>query len=200
MPSAAARMRTLPVGSVGVRASGWWGMMCLIGTEAALFAYLLFSYYYFAVQFGRSFLPNELPSVRLSGPDTLILILSSVAVWWGERGIRQGSTVRLAIGLLLGSVLGAVFVGIQYLEWLDKPFVLSADSYSSLYFTITGFHMAHVAVGVLILVVLLAWSVLGYFDRVRHAAVSIGAIYWHFVDAVWLAIFFTFYVTPYLGW
>jgi heme/copper-type cytochrome/quinol oxidase subunit 3 len=41
--------------------------------------------------------------------------------------------------------------------------------------------------------------VLGYFGPVRHSYVSIGAIYWHFVDAVWLAVFFTFYITPYLG-
>ena len=59
--------------------------------------------------------------------------------------------------------------------------------------------MAHVAVGVLGLAILAIWSALGYFDRARHAPVSIGAIYWNFVDAVWLTVFFTFYLTPYLG-
>ena len=189
----------VPVGSVGTRTSGWWGMACVIMTEASLFAYLLFSYYYFAVQFGRDWLPNELPSFRLSGPNTAILLLSSLAVWWGERGIRKGSRATLAAGLIAGILLGAVFVGIQYLEWADKPFTIASDSYGSLYFTITGFHMAHVVVGLVILAVLLLWSLLGYFDPVRHAPVKIGAIYWHFVDAVWLTVFFTFYVTPQLG-
>ena len=59
--------------------------------------------------------------------------------------------------------------------------------------------MAHVVVGLLVLLVLLLWSALGYFDRERHAPVAIGAIYWHFVDAVWLTVFFTFYITPYLS-
>ena len=45
----------------------------------------------------------------------------------------------------------------------------------------------------------LAWSWLGHFNRVRYAPIHIGALYWHFVDAVWLAVFFTFYVTPFLG-
>ncbi len=85
------------------------------------------------------------------------------------------------------------------LEWHNKPFSLSSSTYSSLYFTITGFHMAHVAVGLLMLGALLLWSALGMFDRWRHAPISIGAIYWHFVDAVWIAVFLTFYATPYLG-
>jgi cytochrome c oxidase subunit 3 len=189
----------LPVGSVDRRASGWWGMLTLILTEAFLFAYLLFSYYYFAVQYGHSWLPPDLPSFRLSAPNTVILLLSSVAVWFGERGVRQGSRPRLVLGLLVGLVLGAAFVGVQLMEWSDKPFTIASHSYGSLYFTITGFHMAHVAAGLLVLAALVVWSALGYFDPARLAPVAIGAIYWHFVDAVWLTVFFTFYVTPRLS-
>ena len=189
----------LSVGSIERRASGWWGMLTLILTEAFLFAYLLFSYYYFAVQYGRPWLPAELPSFRLSAPNTAILLVSSVAVWFGERGARRGSRWRLVLGLALGLGLGATFVGIQFREWMDKPFGLASHSYGSLYFTITGFHMAHVLAGLVMLAALVLWSALGYFDRARHAPVSIGAVYWHFVDAVWLTVFFTFYVTPRLS-
>jgi cytochrome c oxidase subunit III len=59
--------------------------------------------------------------------------------------------------------------------------------------------MLHVIAGVLILLTLSLWCALGYFNRIRTAPVTIGAIYWHFVDAVWLVLFFTFYVTPRLG-
>jgi heme/copper-type cytochrome/quinol oxidase subunit 3 len=68
-----------------------------------------------------------------------------------------------------------------------------------LYFTITGFHMLHVIVGLLMLAVLLLWTAFGYFCADRHSAVSIGVMYWHFVTIVWLAVFFTFYITPRLG-
>jgi cytochrome c oxidase subunit III len=125
--------------------------------------------------------------------------VSSIAVWFGEHGARQNSRWRLVLGLAAGLVLGAVFVGIQFMEWMSKPFGLSSHSYGSLYFTITGFHMAHVLAGLVMLAALVLWSALGYFDRERLAPVSIGAIYWHFVDVVWLTVFFTFYITPHLS-
>lgn len=192
-------LRALPIGSPGRKSSGWYGMMMLIATEASLFVYLLFSYFYVAIWSGKGFLPNTLPKFNLSAPDTIILLLSSVLVWWGEKGIRQGNSRQLAAALAGAIVLGGIFVGVQVLEWADKPFALNTSSYSSLYFVITGFHLVHVAVGMLVLLALLIWSMLGYFDSQRHAPVTIGAVYWHFVDAVWLAVFFTIYISPYLA-
>jgi heme/copper-type cytochrome/quinol oxidase subunit 3 len=88
---------------------------------------------------------------------------------------------------------------IQGLEWGEKPFTMASAAYGSVYFTITGFHMMHVAAGLIFLVLLLIWSWLDYFDRERNAPLAIGIVYWHFVNAVWLALFFTFYITPRLG-
>jgi heme/copper-type cytochrome/quinol oxidase subunit 3 len=189
----------LPVGSAGRKSAGWFGMLTLIATEASLFVYLLFSYFYFAIWSSGPFLPATLPKFTLSGPDTIILLLSSVVVWWGERGMRRGSSRQLSLGLLGGIALGAIFIGIQLLEWSGKPYGFNSSAYSSLYFLITGFHLAHVVIGLLILLTLLLWSTFGYFDKDRHAPVTIGAVYWHFVDAVWLAVFFTIYVTPHMG-
>lgn len=190
---------TLPLGSIGTKSNGWWAMMFVILTEGALFAYLLFAYYYLAIQPQADWPPGGSPSMHLALPNTLILIASSIAAWWGEQGIKRGRDRQLALGLGAAFILGAIFVGIQLKEWYDKPYSLSSSTYSSLYFTITGFHMAHVVIGMVILATLLVWSLLGYFDRRRHAPVSIGAIYWHFVDAVWIVVFFTFYITPLLG-
>jgi cytochrome c oxidase subunit III len=191
----------LPIGSVGSNPPGWLGMLTLILTEAAVFTFLLLSYYYFAVQPhpGGTWPPGGPPSMKLSLPNTIILLLSSVSVWWGERGIRLGSVRQLSWGLGLGILLGLVFMLVQAKEWANKSFTLATDLYGSTFFTITGFHMAHVAAGVLILAALYWWSLKGYFDAFRHAYVSIGAIYWHFVDGVWLTLFFTFYITPRLG-
>jgi len=189
----------LAVGSIDRKASGWWGMMTLIATEASLFVYLLFSYYYLALENGRNWLPPDLPSFSLSGPNTVLLLLSSAAVWFGERGLR-GSRVQLVGGLLAGAAMGVGFLVVQHVEWMNKAFGPASNSYGSTYFVVTGLHMAHVAAGLTILAVLALWSALGYFDETRSAPVSIGAVYWHFVDVVWLAIFFTFYVTPRLGW
>lgn len=188
-----------PVGWIGRHPVGWWGVLCVIMTEAALFVFLLYSYYYNASLLGREWLPVELPSFKLSAPNTVILIASSFVLRWGELAIKKGATMRLALGILGAVVLGAIFLWIQWLEWMEKPFTVASSSYGSVFFTVTGFHMAHVAGGIIVLAVLLVWTLLGYFDERRHSAVTIGSAYWHFVDVVWLTIFFTFYVTPYLG-
>lgn len=192
-------VRPLPIGSKGRKSSGWFGMMMMIATEASLFVYLLFSYYYTAIWAGPGFLPARPPDLRLSGPDTVILILSSVVAWWGERGVKKRVNWQLSLGLAGAILLGVIFLAVQYYEWMGKTFRPDTGAYGSLYFTITGFHMAHVTLGVLILLALLVWSLLGMFDPERHAPVTIGIVYWHFVDVVWLFIFFTFYVSPYLG-
>ena len=77
-----------------------------------------------------------------------------------------------------------------------KPYTMRSGSYGSLYFTITGFHMAHVVVGLVALLLIFFWCVAGYFDERRNVPLLIGAAYWHFVDIVWLTVFFTFYLMP----
>lgn len=189
----------LPVGSRGRLSSGWWGMWSVVLTEAALFGYLLFSYYYVAAQAHAPWPAGGPPKLTIALPDTIILLLASGTVWWGERGLRRGEQGKLRLGLLLTIVLGAVFLALQVIEWKHKSFTPATNAYGSLYFTITGFHMAHVLVGLGMLLFLLVWALLGYFDVRRHSAVSIGAVYWHFVTAVWLAVFATIYLSPYLG-
>jgi heme/copper-type cytochrome/quinol oxidase subunit 3 len=198
MTEAAMFRKQLPVGSIGHRASGWWGMLALIGTEAALFAYLLFSYFYLATQSQNTWLPTATPSLHLALPNTFILIASSLILWWGGRAMRRRQRLRLLLAIGLALVLGVVFMAIQVQEWHTKTFSITDNAYGSLYFTITGFHMLHVLVGVLMLAVIFIWTALGHFDAERHAPIAIGAIYWHFVDVVWLPVFSTFYLYPYL--
>ncbi|HEX3432019.1 MAG TPA: cytochrome c oxidase subunit 3 [Rhizomicrobium sp.] len=191
----------LPVGAIDTRATGWWAMIFTVFTEASLFAYLLFSYYYLAVQphLPGTFPQGGTPTLSLALPDTIILLSSSIAVAWAQFHIEHNDKRHLVWGLAIAAFLGMIFVAIQYFEWADKSFSLPSSTYSSLYFTVTGFHMAHVIVGVFILWALCFWSAKGYFNRVRYAHIHIGGLYWHFVDAVWIFIFFTFYITPLLG-
>jgi len=112
---------------------------------------------------------------------------------------REVFEAGLIVGLVLAILLGLVFLGMQGVEWHGEPFKLNSGVYSSLYFTITGIHMIHVIVGLLMMAVLLLWTALGYFSGGRHAAASIGAIYWHFVTFIWLIVFSVIYLVPRLG-
>ena len=186
----------VPIGGVGRRSMGWWGLVTLIATEAALFAYLLFAYYYLLVQFGPSWFPEHAPPLKLALPNTIILLVSSATVAWAERGMHRGARGAALGGIALTFLLGLAFLVIQLLEWKAKPYTMRSGSYGSLYFTITGFHMAHVAAGLVTLLLLFGWCAAGYLDERRNVPLVIGAAYWHFVDVVWLTVFFTFYLLP----
>lgn len=189
----------LPVGSKGRLSSGWWGMIMVIASEAALFAYLLFSYFYVAAQSKGAWPPGGPPKLNLAIAGTIILALGSVTMWWGEKGIRAGRQGQLRLGLAASIALGVAFVALEGFEWAHKDFTPASHAYGSLYFTVTGFHLAHVIVGVVMLATLLVWASLGYFGVRRHSTVSIAVLYWHFVTVVWAAVFLAFYVSPYLS-
>jgi cytochrome c oxidase subunit III len=189
----------LPVGPVGRHGLGSWGIGTLIATEASLFGYLLFSYYYTGAVNGAHWVLEPEPHLRLSLPNTIVLLLSSAAAWMGERGVLKRSRGLALLGFALALVLGALFFIVQIFEWRAKPFHLGESSYSSLYFVTTGFHMAHVGVGILILAALFAWTLHDYFSPRRNLSVTAGVLYWHFVDVVWLFVFATYYISPYLG-
>ncbi len=189
----------LPVGPVRRHGIGWWGAGTLIATEAALFAYLLFSYYYLGATNPSGWVLERAPSLKLALPNTILLLASSGAAWFGERGILTMNRARALAGFGAAFLMGSVFALVQLLEWHGKSYGLGSSSYSSLYFVTTGFHMAHVAVGILVLAALFLWTALDYFSPRRRLVVSAGVLYWHFVDVVWLFVFATYYLTPYLG-
>jgi heme/copper-type cytochrome/quinol oxidase subunit 3 len=206
----------LPVAPQGSRASGWYGLVFLVATEGALFVYLLFSYFFLASQAPGAWPPSGAPPILSAAVNTLILLASSVTAFWAQRGIEKGSTARLIIGLALSLILGAVFAGVQVHDWMHKPFNPATDAYGSLFYTITGVHIAHVAVGLFILACLILWAAMGRFSAERHLHVTVGVLwlvvlmvqlglhglteanqrrlqclsmFWHFLDLVWVGVF-----------
>ena len=188
--------QALPVELQDRRAPAWWGVVFLIATEASLFAYLLFSYFYLGSIARGAWPPPGPPELRLALPNTFVLLASSGTMWWAESGIRRGSQGRLRAGLLITTVLGAAFLTVQMIEYHNSDFGPRTDAYGSLFYTITGFHGAHVAVGLLMLLVVMVRAWLGHFTEGLHLAITNTAWYWHFVDAVWLAVFTSLYLSP----
>jgi cytochrome c oxidase subunit III len=190
----------LPVGSIGLRASGMWGVVLLILSETSIFAYLFFSYFYFSVQpHSGQWPPSGPPAFTYSAPQTAAALAACVTAWWANRSVMRASRLGLLLGLALTLLLSLVFIALQFLDWHSKPFGLATDPYSSFYFVIGGVHLAHVVVGVVMLTAVLAWSLLGYFGPVRHVPITVAALYWYFVAAVWLGVFFTLFISPHLG-
>ena len=185
-----------PGDGAAAEAGGRWAMRLLVLTEACFFASLLFSYWYLASIAPRWPPPGRDAALTIALPNTLILLASSGTLLWGEAGIRRGDRRRLQRGLLATFVLGAVFIALQGLEYSRQHFTLQSGVYGSLFFTITGFHGAHVIVGLLMNLVVQGWLWRGAFSQDRHGFVSNAALYWHFVDVVWLFVFTSLYILP----
>ena len=178
---------------------GWWGVMTLVVSEAALFGYLLFCYYYDGATSATGWVLEPRPRLLPALPATALLVASSFVAWWGEKGVEAGRRDQALIGIGGAFLMGAIFAGVQIWEWFDKPFGFASSTYASLYFTTTGFHVAHVLAGLVILAALFGWTARDFFSPIRRITVSAGILYWHFVDVVWLFVFSTYYLTPYLG-
>jgi cytochrome c oxidase subunit 3 len=125
---------------------------------------------------------------------TAILIVSSVtcqlAVWAIRRGDRTAFIRNIAVTL----VLGVVFLIGQAYDYATLGFGLSDTMFGTTFYTLTGFHGAHVFGGAIMLSVVLYRGLAGQFSAQHHDAVEATSLYWHFVDVVWIALFSTLYI------
>ena len=190
----------LPHHVVGAKSPGWWGMVLLIATEATLFGILIASYFFIRFNTGDPWPPSgvEKPDLVLPLIMTAILVTSSFPMHFADRAIREGNTRRLKLGLALTFLLGATFMGFQVFEYVEKAKELTPTTnvYGSLFYTITGFHGLHVFVGLVLVLWAAIRASMGHFDRERHTTIQNVAMYWHFVDAVWIVVLSTIYLSP----
>lgn len=193
----AAEGRSLPFGAIGTTASGWWGMWFLIISDSMLFVYLFFAYFWYSIQPEANWIPGGPPGFLYSGPQCGAVLLGCVSTWFAHNAIRQNRRAATLIGLGITVILGAGFISLQFLGWFNKPFGFASSTYSSIYFLITGVHLTHFVIGWLMFLMLFVWTALGYFDRVRHVPILVGALYWYWLAATWLAVFFVVNGTPY---
>lgn len=190
-------VRSLPLGAIGASASGWWGAWFLMISESLLFAYLFFSYFYFSIQPTAQWVTGAPPSFLYPGLQTAAVVLGCIAVWFAHRSIGIGSQPGALLGLGIAWLLCSSFIAFQFLDWRNKPFAFTLNTYSSEYYLISGVHLAHVVVGWIMLLMVSVWTALGYFDRVRYVPIAVMALYWYFVAALWIGVFFTLTCTPY---
>jgi cytochrome c oxidase subunit 3 len=174
------------------------GMLLFIASEVMFFAGL------FAVYFNIRASHREWPpGVEHWGPNiivfaaTIILIVSSFTMQWGIWRIRRGDRTGMNRALIVTLVLGVTFLvmqGIDYSILYGEGIRLNSGIFGSLFYTMTGFHGAHVFGGVVGISVMLLRGLAGQFSARHHVAVEAVSIYWHFVDAVWIALFTTIYL------
>jgi cytochrome c oxidase subunit I len=128
---------------------------------------------------------------------TICLLSSSATMWRAEAAHRRDSRGRVIAWLLATILLGGAFLYGEAGEWLSlfhERITLSSTSFGTTFFTLTGFHGLHVSIGLAMLIVLLVLATAKARKAARSKTIGALAVYWHFVDAVWVAIFSVVYL------
>jgi len=173
------------------------GMLLFIASEVMFFGGLFASYFNArAVHTGEWGPPvgaPELEILPIAFPITIILLASSFTMQFGVWAIRRGDQRAMRNWTLLTLLLGVIFLIGQIYDYTTLGFGISDGAFGTVFYTLTGFHGAHVFGGTVGLTILAARASQGQFSKRNHVAVEAISFYWHFVDVVWIALFSTLY-------
>jgi heme/copper-type cytochrome/quinol oxidase subunit 3 len=178
----------------------WWGMVVLITTEAMVFLSLIAAYFF--VRAGEPRWPPPgipLPELHRSVLFSVVLLSSSIPIFWMEHALAHRRMNQVKVTLALAFVLGAAFLGNTLYDYLNMEFGLSENAYTSLFWVILGLHALHVLVGLLMSATVQAKVWTGRVTPEHHITPDVFALYWHFVDGVWIVVFATLFLSPHLG-
>jgi len=125
---------------------------------------------------------------------TIILVISSFTCQFGVWAIRRGDRTGFIRNFAVTLILGIAFLIGQGYDYATLGFGLSDGVFGTTFYTLTGFHGAHVFGGAIMLSVILYRGLAGQFSARHHDAVEATSLYWHFVDVVWIALFSTLYI------
>ena len=176
-------------------------MILFIGSELMLFASLFTAYFF--IRYGvanetwpplkQDGEPFTLP-VLLTLVNTLILVASSFVLWWGEKRLAAGDNKGLIRALWVTILMGGTFLIVQLNEYAHLGFTPQDRAFSGAFYTLTGFHGAHVLVGLILLSLCLKRAYRNDFSHSYNTPLTAASYYWHFVDIVWVLLFILVYV------
>jgi cytochrome c oxidase subunit 3 len=173
------------------------GMLLFIASEVMFFGGLFATYFNArahvpAGTWGPP--PGAHLDMPLAGALTAILVTSSFTMQFGVWAIRRGDAAKLRMWTAITLVLGVLFLMGQLFDYSELGFGIADGVFGTTFYTLTGFHGAHVFGGVVGLTIILARALRGQFSSRNHVAVEAVSVYWHFVDVVWIAVFSTIYL------
>jgi heme/copper-type cytochrome/quinol oxidase subunit 3 len=176
------------------------GMWTFLGSECLFFGALIstFLLYRNRVLEGTT-APEDVYDIPYTSVSSFVLLMSSLTMVLALHAIQRGDHRQLRVWLVATALLGTVFVGgqvFEFTEFVEHGFTLRSSPAGSSFFMLTGFHGAHVTVGILMLLSLAYLSALGRLPREQSLKVELVGLYWHFVDIVWIVIFTVVYLIP----
>jgi cytochrome c oxidase subunit 3 len=171
------------------------GMLLFIISEIMVFGAFFTAYFFIRVAQGDPWpAPGTHLPLEVAGMNTAILVSSSFTLHWAEAAIKKGNHFGLKAGILTTFLLGCAFLFIQINEYANIGFAPQDTAQATIFYSLTGLHGAHVFIGLLLLSIVTIRAFRGHYTPEEHRGVEVPGIYWHFVDAMWLVVYFTVYV------
>ena len=176
-------------------------MWAFLGSECLFFGSFISTYLLYRNTVTAGPKPHEIYNIPFTSVSSFVLLMSSLTMVLALAAIQRGDSRAMRIWLLATAMLGMVFIGGQIYEFtsfVDEGLHLSTSTFGSSFFVLTGFHGAHVTVGILMLLTLVGMSFFGKLENGAKTVEMVG-LYWHFVDIVWIVIFTVIYLIPTSG-
>jgi len=177
-------------------ARGPAGMYCLIAAEAAIFTIFVVAYIFYIGKSVSGPQPHDV--LRVPVFLTICLLSSSLTIHFAVKLLSKGRVISFALWWLLTVTLGAVFLAGTVREWShlihDEGLTIQTNLFGTTYYSLVGLHAFHVTVGLLALVTVLIFTLLGNVRQEHTGRAEVLSMYWHFVDVVWVVVFIVVYI------
>lgn len=175
------------------------GMWAFLGSECLFFGSFITTYLLYRNNVLNGPTPHEIYDIPFTSVSSFVLLMSSLTMVLALNAIHRHDERAMRIWLLATALLGMTFIGGQIYEFttfVHEGMKLDTSTFSSAFFVLTGFHGAHVTVGILMLLALVMMSMFGRLQPGASRKVEMIGLYWHFVDIVWVVIFTVVYLVP----
>jgi cytochrome c oxidase subunit 3 len=179
----------------------YWGMVFFILSEIMFFFSFFWTFFYNlvipSVFLGQSWPPIGVAFVDYKGIpffNTIILVSSGFTITWAHLALKSKNFISGVLGLVITIVYGVCFLVLQMFEYYNSFLTIADSVYGSVFYMLTGFHGFHVFCGAVFLLVCLVRMIQQHFSFFHHVGYICAIWYWHFVDVVWLFVFFLVYV------
>jgi cytochrome c oxidase subunit 3 len=171
------------------------GMLLFIISEIMIFGAFFTAYFFIRVVQGDPWpAPGTTIPVLVAGFNTMVLLSSSVTLHWAETSIKNDNRNGLKAGILSTLFLGMTFLFVQINEYVHLGFAPKDSAQGTIFYGLTGLHGAHVFVGLTLLTIVTVRSFKGHYSPEQHRGIEVPGIYWHFVDVMWIVVFFAVYI------
>ena len=172
------------------------GMISLIAAESAIFTIFVVAYIFYI---GKS-LSGPMPKDVLETPifNTICLLSSSLTIHLATRALRKAKVGVFGLWWFITMALGAIFLVGTSREWhrliFDEGLTVNTNLFGTTYYSLVGLHAFHVTAGLVMLSIVLIFGLAGRVGADQFRRVDVLALYWHFVDTVWVVVFTVVYI------